>query len=105
MRWILVAAAVVGFTAQVADGQTRHAARFTARSIDVTGTVNAAQVPGTSLKRLDVDRTVHLRGEVMMTTDAAVVHADEADYDPKTREAVLRGDVRIEFRDVPIVAR
>lgn len=105
MRWIVVGVAVVGFTAQVADGQTRHAARFAAKSIVVTGSVNTAPVPGTGLQRLDVDRTVHMRGEVMMTTEAAVIHADEADYNPRTREAVLRGDVRIEFRDVPIVSR
>jgi hypothetical protein len=97
--------AAVGLTAQIADGQSRHAAHFSAKSIEVAGTVNAVPVPGTSLKRLDVDRAVRMRGEVMMTTDAAIIYAEEADYNPKTREAVLRGEVRIEFRDVPILTR
>jgi lipopolysaccharide assembly outer membrane protein LptD (OstA) len=34
-----------------------------------------------------------------------VIHADEADYNPKTREAVLRGNVRIEFSETPILTR
>lgn len=105
MRPILMIAVAVGLSVQLADGQPRSSARFMAKSIDVTGTVKTTPVPGSDLRRIVADRTVQLRGDVVMRTDAAVIHADEADYDPKTREAVLRGNVRIEFSERPTLQR
>jgi lipopolysaccharide assembly outer membrane protein LptD (OstA) len=105
MRRILMMAVAVGLSVQLADGQQRSSPRFMAKSIDVTGTVKTTPVPGTGLNRIDADRTVQLRGDVVLRTDTAVIHADEADYNPKTREAVLRGNVRIEFSETPILTR
>jgi lipopolysaccharide assembly outer membrane protein LptD (OstA) len=42
-----------------------------------------------------------LRGDVTVTTDTVVIHADEVDFHPDTNEAELRGNVRVQLASSP----
>jgi lipopolysaccharide export system protein LptA len=52
--------------------------------------VTNAPVEGTDFRRIDNDRIVMLRGDVVLTTDTAIIHADEVDFHLGTNEAELR---------------
>jgi lipopolysaccharide export system protein LptA len=95
MRLILLVASVIG-CATLAGGQT-NSARIAADAVGVGGRVTNREIPGSPLRRIDAEQRVTLRGDVTLTTDTAVIHADEAVVYPETNYVELQGKVTVQL--------
>jgi lipopolysaccharide assembly outer membrane protein LptD (OstA) len=103
VRTVILFVAVVGLAA-IVDGQT-NSARITANVVEIGGRVINTEVQGTPSRRFDNERIVTLRGDVIVTTEAAVIHANEAVFYPKTNRAELRGNVTVQLVTPPAISK